>query len=109
MRATTQAMRWVREDRINKMEESESLRKRMEDKKQRLQREYAEMRKVVVFFYDNCPCEISDELRQTIEKTLFNGKGSKNKLGVINFLNSLIFNQWPEWLSIAKEEFKIDF
>ncbi len=109
MKATTQGMRKVREDRLSKLEQSEAIRKRLEDKERRLQRDYADMHKVVDFFYENCPCEISDEMRSTIERTLFNGKGSKNKIGIVNFLDGMIRKDWPEWLDLAKKKFEINF
>lgn len=109
MKATTQGMRKVREDRLNKAGQDEAIRRRLKDKEERLQREYAEMRKVVDFFYDNCPCDISDELKQTVEKTLFDGRGTRNKIGIVNFLDRLIHKDWPEWLEIAKKKFEINF
>lgn len=109
MRSITPRMRKVREDRLNEAGHDEAIRRRLKAKEERIQREYVEMRKVVDFFYDNCPCDISDEFKQTVENTLFDGRGTRNKIGIVNFLNGLIRDKWPEWLEIAKKKFEINF
>ncbi|MBO5179765.1 MAG: hypothetical protein J6B87_05415 [Clostridia bacterium] len=102
-------MRRIRKDRMDRAMAGESEQKRREDKKRRLERDYLEMRKVVDFFYVNCPFELPNDEKETIERQLFNGKSTRNKLGVINFLNNIVGYRWPEWVAVAKNEFGIDY
>lgn len=106
--AASKEMRRIRRDRMDRAMASDSEQKRKEAKKKRLEGDYVEMRKVVDFFYDNCPCVIDESEKQHIEKQLFNGKGSKNKHGTINFLSGIIGYRWPEWEDVAKKEFGIE-
>ena len=102
-------MRRIRKERMNRAMAEDSERKRKEAKKARLERDYVEMRKVVDFFYANCPCEIENTEKKHIEKELFDGKGSKSKHGTIMFLTRIIGYRWPEWEEVAKKEFDIDY
>ena len=101
-------MRRIRRDRMDRAMASDSEQKRKEAKKKRLEGDYAIMRTVVDFFYANCPVNIEEVEKEYIEKQLFNGKGSKNKHGTINFLTSIIGYRWPEWEEMAKKEFGIE-
>ncbi|MBR4110125.1 MAG: hypothetical protein IKK43_00295 [Clostridia bacterium] len=100
----------VRRDRLDRAMTTDSERKKREDKQNRLAREYPEMRRVVDFFFENCPCELSDDEKNIIEKELFGRQCSKSKLGVINFLGNIVgVNRWPDWVDVAKKEFGINY
>lgn len=95
--------------RMNELSQLEAERKRQEDKKRRIQEGLIPMREVVEYFYNNCPFELTEEDRETIETMLFNGKGTKSKLGVINVLAARAGYRWPEWTQMAKQHFGIDY
>lgn len=99
----------IRRDRMDRAMATDSERKKKEDKQNRLAREYPEMRRVVDFFFENCPCELNDDEKSIIEKELFGRGKSKSKLGVINFLDQIVGYRWPEWVSMAKNEFGINY
>ena len=102
-------MRKIRNDRMDRAMSVDMERKREEDKKKRLNRDYEEMQRVLDFFYDNCPCELEENEKQLVEKQLFNGKGSRSKCGTIMFLMKIIGERWPEWEQVAKKEFSINY
>lgn len=70
---------------------------------------YKKARSVVDFFYANCPFDISDDDVARIQKTFFNGKSTKSVLGIINYLQGIVGENWLEWTTLAKKEFNINY
>lgn len=99
----------VRRDRLDRAMTTDTERKKKEDKRNRLEKEYKEMRKVVDFFYSNSPCELDEAEKALVEKELFGRQCSKSKLGTINFLGNIVGYRWPEWVDVAKKEFGINY
>ena len=102
-------MRNIRNDRMARATTDFVVKQRIDEKKERLALEYKEMRKVTTFFFQNCPVTLDDTEKEHIEHELFQRDRSRSKMGVINFLNNIIGYRWPEWLSMAKKEFGINY
>ncbi len=105
----TPGARLAHKIRMNEVANDELEKKRKEEKKKRLEAEYSEMRKVVNFFFENCPYDLSEQEKNHIEQTLFNGRGSRSKHGTINFLAEVSGYRWPDWSEKAKNEFGINY
>lgn len=102
----TKLERLIREDRISRAGNSFIKRKAAEEKAARIARDYVYMEKVLDFFQETCPGALDGERLEMVKQILFNGRGSKSQLGTIKYLSRYAYD-FPEWETLAKQEFGI--
>lgn len=99
----------IRKDMQSKIVDTIIMERQSEmDKNSRLESDYARIREVVDYFYEVVE-NVSVEEQQKIEKTLFDGRSSRNRLGTILFLNKYADGRYPNWVEKAKIRFGINY
>ena len=104
MPESTKRMRAVARDRTGKAISRYEAKLGKEANQKRLETDRKEMQKILLFFFENCPREIPEELKKVLENTMVR-QGSRNKIGMINFIADEAGAIWPEWKTIAYEQF----
>lgn len=79
----------------------------MREKKEREEAGKKRMKNVINCLYENCPVEISNEIKFSVEAPL-RAHGTKNIIGMINHIDNCVGGLWPEWRKFATKFFNID-
>lgn len=65
------------------------------------------MKTVVNCLYENCPVELSNEVKFNVEAPL-RARGTKNVIGMINHIDNCVNGLWPGWRKFACGFFNIN-